>query len=116
MLEWGAVDRFRRRRSRRRSLMSQQQPRPDESAGEFEYLGETRAKPSGRRWALIAGGTATVVAFGAVGAWGVTQFLGGGPAPATAVPADALAYVAVDLDPSGGQKLAAYETLKKFPA
>jgi len=64
----------------------------------------------------VAGGAAAVVAFGAAGAWGVASFMSGGQEAAEAVPADALAYVSLNLDPDGGQKLEAYQTLKKFPA
>jgi hypothetical protein len=46
----------------------------------------------------------------------VAQFLDGGTAAAAAVPQDALAYVSVDLDPDGGQKLEVARTLRKFPA
>ncbi|GAA1911809.1 hypothetical protein GCM10009737_11630 [Nocardioides lentus] len=50
------------------------------------------------------------------GVWAATSFLQTGAQPAEALPADTLAYVAVDLDPSGGQKLEALRTLRKFPA
>ena len=46
----------------------------------------------------------------------MAQLMGGGTAPAAAVPEDALAYVSLDLDPSAGQKLEALSTLRKFPA
>jgi hypothetical protein len=64
----------------------------------------------------VAGGAAAVVALGAAGAWGVASFMSGGTEAAEAVPDDALAYVSLNLDPDGGQKLDAYRTLKKFPA
>ena len=50
------------------------------------------------------------------GAWGLAQFLDGGTPAATAVPQDALAYLSLDLDPDGGQKLEVARTLRKFPA
>jgi hypothetical protein len=56
------------------------------------------------------------VAIAGAGAFAVVQFMSSGPAPATVVPADALAYFAVDLDPDGGQKIEAVQTLRKFPA
>jgi hypothetical protein len=94
---------------------------PEDTQPEVEYLGPEEspsATPAnGRRWAVVAGVTAGVLAIAAVAAWGATQFLsGGGPGAASAVPANALAYVALDLDPSAGQKVEAYRTLRKFPA
>lgn len=68
-------------------------------------------------------GTLTKVAVGAVGlavlggaAWGVYAFTSAGPQPASALPKDTLVYAAVDLDPSGSQKVEAYQFLKRFPA
>lgn len=70
----------------------------------------------GRKRALLLGGSA----LGAVGvgaaAWGAWWYLSTGPQPAEALPADTLGYVALDLDPSGSQKIDALRTLKKFPA
>lgn len=68
-----------------------------------------------RRAAAIAG----VVGVGAVvggGAWAWQFWSSQGPQPAEALPASTLAYVALDLAPSGGQKLAAYDALRKFPS
>ena len=91
--------------------MSDQSPQP-------EYLdGEPSPEPrSGRRWGLVAGGAVAVLAVGGAGAWGVSSLLSGGPGAAVAAPADTLAFLAVDLDPGAGQKVEAYQTLKKFPA
>ena len=50
------------------------------------------------------------------GAWAATSFFATGSQPAEALPANALMYASVDLDPSGGQKIEAIRTLKKFPA
>lgn len=99
--------------------MSEQYPTPSEQ-GPVEYLGAPEtAQPAGKgrgRSGLVAGGAAAVVALGAAGAWGVATFMSGGQEAAEVVPADALAYVSLNLDPNGGQKLEAYRTLKKFPA
>lgn len=73
-------------------------------------------KPSGRRNALIIGGTAVAVAAVGAGAWAAFSFLSSGDQPAAALPADTLAYAAVDLDPSGSQKVEAIRFLNKFPA
>ena len=45
-----------------------------------------------------------------------SQLIGGGSSPATAVPADAIGYVSLDLDPSASQKIEAIKILRKFPA
>lgn len=65
---------------------------------------------------LIALGA--VVAGSAViagGAWAATSFFATGSQPAEALPASTIAYASVDLDPSGGQKIEAIKTLRKFP-
>lgn len=89
---------------------------PMEYLGAEQPAGQPERSGNGRRWALVAGATVAVVGIAGAGAWGVAQFMSGGPAPATAVPADALAYVAVDLDPDGGQKIEALKMMRKFPA
>ncbi|GAA1448839.1 hypothetical protein GCM10009641_77730 [Mycobacterium cookii] len=72
---------------------------------------------SDNRKRLIALGA--IVAGGAVvagGAWAATSFFATGEQPAEALPASTVAYMSVDLDPSGGQKIEAIRTLRKFPA
>lgn len=70
----------------------------------------------GKRTALIAGGTAAALLLGG-GAFAAWQLLGAkGPAPEEALPASTAAVVTIDLDPSAGQKVAAFKTLRKFPA
>ena len=44
------------------------------------------------------------------------SFFSTGEQPAAALPAGTLAYVGIDLDPSGGQKIEALRMLNKFPA
>lgn len=98
--------------------MSSSTPGPtDGSNPEVEYLGEQPAAPAKRRRTgiVVAAAVGAVAAAGA-GAWAVTQFMSGGDAAATAVPAGALGYVSLDLDPDGGQKIEAVQTLRKFPA
>ena len=88
-----------------------------------EYLGSAAAdSPAGpgsrrgRRTAVLtAAVVATVAAVGA-GAYGVLQVMSGGSSPASAVPADAVGYVSLDLDPSAAQKIEAIEIFRKFPA
>ncbi|MCY7399841.1 MAG: DUF3352 domain-containing protein [Nocardioides sp.] len=61
--------------------------------------------------ALVAGGAVV-----AGGAWAATSFFATGSQPAEALPASTIAYMSVDLDPAGGQKIEAIRTLRKFPA
>ena len=60
--------------------------------------------------AIVAGGAVV-----AGGAWAATSFFATGAQPAEALPASTVAYFSVDLDPSGGQKIEAIKTLRKFP-
>ena len=61
--------------------------------------------------AIVAGGAVV-----AGGAWAATSFFATGSQPAEALPDSTIAYVSVDIDPSGGQKIEAIKTLRKFPA
>ncbi|HEU4336280.1 MAG TPA: DUF3352 domain-containing protein [Nocardioides sp.] len=94
---------------------------PDGPTGGPDYLdgpGPTQtASGNDNRKRLIAVGA--IVAGGAVvagGAWAATSFFATGAQPAEALPASTVAYASVDLDPSGGQKIEAIRTLRKFPA
>jgi hypothetical protein len=60
--------------------------------------------------AIVAGGAVV-----AGGAWAATSFFATGAQPAEALPDSTVAYLSVDLDPSGGQKIEAIRTLRKFP-
>jgi hypothetical protein len=60
--------------------------------------------------ALVAGGAVV-----AGGAWAATSFFSTGDQPSEALPDSTVAYFSVDLDPSGGQKIEAIKTLRKFP-
>jgi hypothetical protein len=71
---------------------------------------------TGRRTGLVAGGVVGVLAVGAAGAWAAWSFFSTGAQPAEALPVSTIAYISVDLDPSGGQKIEALQTLRKFPA
>jgi hypothetical protein len=92
------------------------------SSSQPEFLGSeslrdetTGSGRGGRRAGLIAGvALATVAAVGA-GAYGVTQLMAGGDSPASAVPANAIAYASLDLDPSAAQKIEAIKIMRKFP-
>lgn len=68
-----------------------------------------------RRTALIAAVSVAVVAILGVGSFAAVKLLGGGPQPSEALPTSTLAFVAVDLDPSAGQKIEAIKMMRKFP-
>ncbi len=74
----------------------------------------TARKSGGRRLAVLGGGAA-VLALTAGGVWAWNFWFSQGPQPSEALPASTLAYVAIDLDPTGEQKVEAVETLKQFP-
>lgn len=70
---------------------------------------------SGRRTGLIAGGLVALLVVGGGIAFGVAKLSGGGAQPADVIPADAVAYARIDVDPSAGQKIAAVRFLNKIP-
>ncbi|WP_232675836.1 DUF3352 domain-containing protein [Nocardioides sp. R-C-SC26] len=66
---------------------------------------------------MIAAGVVIGAAGIGVGGWlAWSAYFGTGPQPAEALPASTLGYLSIDLDPSGKQKLAALDTLRKFPS
>jgi hypothetical protein len=69
----------------------------------------------GKRVALIS--AATVLAAGVGGAaYAVVSFLsGGGTQPEQVLPAGAVAFAKIDLDPAANQKVAVYKLTRKFP-
>jgi hypothetical protein len=69
----------------------------------------------GRRAWWIAGGAVALLGVGA-GAWAALGFFQQGAQPAEALPSSTVAYLSIDLDPAGGQKIDAFRTLNKFPA
>ena len=98
-------------------------PLPPHTPGQGEVLEQGAGSPvtgssSGggglRRGLFIGGGVVGAAAIGA-GAWAAYAFMSTGAQPAEALPADTLGYLSVDLDPSGGQKIEALQTLNKFP-
>jgi hypothetical protein len=101
--------------------------RPDEEGtGTPEYLGsapppgsaggDQRTAGGSRRWGVVGGVAVGVAAVVAAGTWGALALMSGGAQPAAALPADALGYMSIDLDPSASQKIEAIQTLRKFPA
>lgn len=95
--------------------MSEEQSRP----GEPEYLAQTPSGSGphrGRRLAVLGVAAAGVVGVVGLGSWAAVSLMGGGAQPAEAIPANALGYVSLDLDPSAAQKIEAVRILEKFPA
>jgi hypothetical protein len=80
-----------------------------------DQLGPAEPRRSRGRvmWAGIA--TVAVVALTAGGVYAYTTLSGGGAELAGKVPADAVAYAEVNLDPPAGQKVAAIRFLRHFP-
>ena len=75
-----------------------------------------RRPGGGRRTALVVGGTIAGLALLGGATWAALAFFGTGAQPAEALPDSTIAYASIDLDPSGGQKIEALQTLRKFPA
>ena len=72
---------------------------------------------SGRRKGLIAGGALVgLAALAGGGFFAYSMLFASGSQPSEALPDSTVAYLSVDLDPSGKQKLEALDTLSKFPA
>ena len=99
-------------------------PVPPRGSPEPEYLEQGSGGPIGadrparrsRRTALIAGGAVAGLLLISGGTWAALSFFGQGPQPAEALPVSTLGYAAVDIDPSGGQKIEAIQMLRQFPA
>jgi hypothetical protein len=89
--------------------------RPEYVGQEPPLSGGAPNRRSGRRTGLIAAAAVVAVAAVGGGAYAVGQFLSDGDAAASAVPADALAYASLDLDPSAAQKIEAVKIFRKFP-
>jgi hypothetical protein len=109
--------------------MSEHQPPP----GAPEYLESGSGQPlrteptpadgvpegggrRGRRRAWWIGGGVVLLLGAGAGAWAALSFFQQGTQPAEALPSSTVAYISIDLDPSGGQKIDAFRTLNKFPA
>ena len=69
-----------------------------------------------RRKAVAIGGGLLGAALIGGGVWAWSAWFSQGAQPAEALPDSTLAYVSVDLDPPGQQKVEALRTLRKFPA
>lgn len=82
-----------------------------------DVLGGTAPSRRSRSWraALTAAIGVSGIAVAATGIALAVALSGGGPQPEDVLPADAFAMVKLDLDPAGGQKLAAYKLTRRFP-
>ncbi len=92
----------------------------DHTAAQPEYLGPDPSAPrrsgGGRRAGIFAAAAVAVLAAMGAGAYGAVQLFAGGSSPASAIPASAIGYVSLDLDPSASQKIEAIKIIRKFPA
>ncbi len=96
------------------------------SQGQPEYLSSGSGDPvghapvatagGGKKKAIIAGAVLGGLAIVGGAAYGLTSFMSSGAEAAEALPASTVGFVSVNLDPSGGQKIEAIKTLRKFPA
>src|SRR4051794_30814251 len=87
--------------------------------GSGDILGAPEAAPRGAgkgRLAAIGIGVVAVAGIGVGAAFAAGAFGGSSAQPETMVPATAVGYLSVDLDPSLGQKVDALRFLRKFPA
>jgi hypothetical protein len=84
-------------------------------AGSATSTGDDGSGRSRRRTGIVAASAVAVAAAVGAGAYGVVQLMAGGTPAATAVPADAVGFVSIDLDPSATQKIEAVKILRKFP-
>jgi hypothetical protein len=71
-----------------------------------------------RRWWYVGGGVVAAVALvgGGIAVAATHLDHSRDPGAAAGLPGDTLAYAAVDLDPTAGQKIEAIQALRKFPA
>ena len=77
--------------------------------------GEPDSGPQRARWAVVALAGALVLALVGGVSWAVGSLSGGGAQPEDALPAGAVAFAKVDLDPPAGQKIDGFRFLRKFP-
>jgi hypothetical protein len=83
-----------------------------------EYGAEELPQPKRRTGVMIAvvGGVVAAIALPLAGFAAYNMLSGGGSQPHDVLPADAIAYARVDVDPSASQKVEALQLLDKFPA
>jgi hypothetical protein len=81
----------------------------------MEEVKVVRAKFGEAKWIGAAAAVALVVGLTVGGAAAIKVTSGGGAQPEDVLPANAIAFTKLDLNPSAGQKLAAYRLASKFP-
>lgn len=64
---------------------------------------------------ILGGAAVGVIAVLGLGGWAALSLLSTGSQPSSAIPANAVGYLSLDLDPSASQKIEAIKILKKFP-
>jgi hypothetical protein len=103
--------------SARGEVSTPSDPSPDSlDASPSLTLEDASADAPRRRGVVIGAVVASLLVVGAVGAVGAKLALGGGgKQPAEVLPREAVGYIRVDLDPSAGQKIAAFRLLDKLP-
>ncbi|GAA0844767.1 DUF3352 domain-containing protein [Streptosporangium amethystogenes subsp. fukuiense] len=101
-----------------------QQPYPQQ-AGNWQqgpdFLGAgqptgTPPRKGGKGWLFAAIAALVVVLVGGGGVFAVNLLSGGGTQPHDVLPANAIGYVRLDLDPAANQKLALFGIARKFTA
>ncbi|WP_068327757.1 DUF3352 domain-containing protein [Janibacter terrae] len=96
-----------------------QYPGVQQQPGQWGHQLPPQPAPSSRRalrWGAL--GVAGVLSLGLLGGGALFAYgkiNGGGPQPETALPATAIAFAKVDLDPSADQKVDAFRFARKFP-
>lgn len=95
--------------------MSDGTPAPEylEPAAGSPLAGEGRSR---KRPLLVGGAAVAGVALVGAAAWGAWWWLADGGQAAEALPASAVGYVGLTLDPSGSQKVEALSTLRSLPS
>ncbi|MEU0480156.1 DUF3352 domain-containing protein [Streptosporangium sp. NPDC006013] len=101
------------------------QPYGQQQAGNWQqgpdFLGAgqptgTPPRKGGKGWLLAAIAALVVVLIGGGGVFAVSLLSGGGTQPHDVLPANAIGYVRLDLDPAANQKLALFGIARKFTA
>ena len=95
--------------------MSSNTPQGPEYVGSGSAPGPVERRGSGKKWVVLGGVAVGVAAVVGIGGWAAFSLLASGSQPSAAIPASAVGYVSLDLDPSASQKIEAFKILKKFP-
>ncbi|MET8866159.1 DUF3352 domain-containing protein [Nonomuraea sp. NPDC004580] len=74
------------------------------------------AKKGRKSWIIAVAAALAVVLLGGGAVWAVGALGGGGTQPSDVLPADAIAYARLDLDPAANQKVALFQLASKFTA